>query len=112
MQFRRGNIKNYKGGFSSPQQPRLLNVYGVGQIVRITNLKPEPAAMDYHRRISWLNANFVGEVISSSPEMLILRNYRTGLNSYVHYALGYTTQTLTVAEWETLKNRYPHFHNS
>lgn len=112
MQFRRSITNNYKAGFSRPPQPKLLHVYKVGQIVRITNLQPEPAAMDYHRRIAWLNANFVGEVVSSSPEMLILRNYRTGLNAYVHFALGYTTQTLTVEEWERLKTCYPHFQNS
>lgn len=111
-QFRRQYVSNSKPIQGRPQQTKRLNVYSVGQIVRITDLKPEPAAMDYHRRLAWLNANFVGSVVSSTPEMLILRNFRTGLNSYVHFALGYTTQVLTEEEWERFKACYPHFHSA
>lgn len=65
--------------------------------------------MDYYRRKSWFTSNFVGEVVSSSREQLVLRDFRSGYLSTIHYTLGYIICGLSASDWESLKRVYPHY---
>lgn len=79
--------------------PRKLRLFNVGQVVQVTDLKPEPSVMDYHKRQRWLTANYFGSVISSTENELVLLNLRTGKNSYVHYSSGYTLNQYTEEQY-------------
>lgn len=96
--FVKGRNFHRTPGLSS--RPAYLRIIEVGKLVAVSDLRSEPAHTDYYRRQSWLVSNYVGRVISSSATELVLLNLRTGKESTVLPALGYTICTLSEAEYQ------------
>lgn len=100
-QFRRSYpSKPQSNGFGHyRRQQARLSLFKEGEIVKVMDLKPEPPLIDYHRRQSWLVCNFVGRVVSSTQEQLVLMNFRTGHTSTVYANSGYTLHSMTEEQW-------------
>jgi hypothetical protein len=59
--------------FIQPQNNRILATFRPGERVKVTNLMPEPPRMDYYKRQRWEVNNYEGEVVSSTPQLLVVR---------------------------------------
>ena len=87
--------RNYHRTPGVNARPKYLPIFEVGKLIAVSDLRPEPKHTDYYRRQSWLVTNYVGRVLSSTGTELVLLNLRTGFNTTVIPALGYTLHTLT-----------------
>lgn len=78
-----------------PQIQRYLATFRPGQRVKVSNLLPEPPAMDYYQRQRWALNNYEGVVVSSTSQKLVVQK-DNGFEWTIYPSMGLTIYTVNI----------------